>query len=96
MLTWGTAALFVLVALWIGISGRGTTAAFGGMFVDDGFSRFAKVVILLSAAAILILSSQLPGALGSAAPSDLGVLGRAWFARVNGVTVRRAWPHSAS
>ena len=34
----------------------------------------------LSAAAILILSSQLPGALGSPAPMDEGVLQRAWFA----------------
>lgn len=34
----------------------------------------------LSAAAILILCSQLPGALGSPAPLDEGVLQRAWFA----------------
>ncbi len=26
------------------------------MFVDDGFARFAKVVILLSAAAVLLMS----------------------------------------
>jgi SulP family sulfate permease len=54
-----------------------------------GFLRAGWVVYLmshammtgfLSAAAILILSSQLPGALGSAAPADAGVLGRAWFA----------------
>ncbi len=34
----------------------------------------------LSSAAILILSSQLPGALGSVAPAEMGVLQRAWFA----------------
>jgi hypothetical protein len=28
------------------------------MFVDDGFARFAKVVILLSAAAILLMSED--------------------------------------
>lgn len=37
----------------------------------------------LSAAAILILSTQLPGALGSPAPVDEGVLERAWFALSN-------------
>jgi NADH-quinone oxidoreductase subunit N len=30
--------------------------AFNGMFIDDGFARFAKVVILLSAAAVLVMS----------------------------------------
>ena len=33
--------------------GSGTREAFGGMFIDDGFARFAKVTILLSAAAVL-------------------------------------------
>lgn len=37
----------------------------------------------LSGAAILILSSQLPGALGSNAPVELGVLQRAWFALIH-------------
>jgi NADH-quinone oxidoreductase subunit N len=32
--------------------------AFGGMFVDDGFARFAKVVILLAAASILVMSQD--------------------------------------
>jgi NADH-quinone oxidoreductase subunit N len=56
LLTWLTAALFVLVALWIGMNGSGTQIAFGGMFVDDAFARFAKVTILLSAAAVLLMS----------------------------------------
>ena len=33
-----------------GVTGGGTRTAFGGMFNDDGFARFAKVTILLSAA----------------------------------------------
>ena len=56
MLTWATSAVLVAVGVWIGISGDGTQVAFGGMFVDDGFARFAKVVILLSAAAVLMMS----------------------------------------
>ncbi len=56
LLTWATSGLFVLLAVWIGINGQGTNIAFGGMFVDDGFARFAKVVILLSAAAVLLMS----------------------------------------
>lgn len=53
MLTWGTAALFLALALWIGTS-TGDRIAFGGLFVDDAFARFAKVVILVSAAAVLV------------------------------------------
>ncbi len=55
---WVTSALFVLLAIWIGFAGEGTNTAFGGAFVDDAFSRFAKVMILLSAAAILVLSQD--------------------------------------
>ena len=55
LLTWVTAGAFLLIAVWIGIDGAGTNMAFGGMFVDDAFSRFAKIVILLSAAAILLM-----------------------------------------
>lgn len=56
LLTWMTAGLFVLVAIAIGVNGQGTRIAFGGMFVDDGFARFAKVTILISAAAVLLIS----------------------------------------
>jgi NADH-quinone oxidoreductase subunit N len=55
-LTWLTAALFVGVAGWIAIRGGGTNVAFNGMFIDDGFARFAKVMILLSAACVLLMS----------------------------------------
>ena len=56
LLTWATAAMFVAIAVWIGVSGGGTQVAFNGMFVDDGFARFSKIVILGSAAAVLIMS----------------------------------------
>ena len=55
-LLWATSALFLAVAAWIGLQGSGTASAFGGMFVDDAFARFAKVTILLSAAAVLLMS----------------------------------------
>ena len=53
---WATVAVFIGLAAWIGMTGTGVNVAFGGMFVDDGFSRFAKVVILLSAASVLLMS----------------------------------------
>jgi NADH-quinone oxidoreductase subunit N len=40
------------------VTGQGTRVAFGGMFVDDAFARFAKVTILLSAAAVLLMSQD--------------------------------------
>ncbi|BBU56122.1 NADH-quinone oxidoreductase subunit N [Mameliella alba] len=56
LLVWITSALFLALAFWIGTTGEGTQVAFGGMFVNDGFARFAKVVILVSAGAVLLMS----------------------------------------
>ena len=58
MLTWVTAIVLAGVGLWIAASGSGTREAFGGAFVDDAFARFAKVTILLSAAAVLLISQD--------------------------------------
>ncbi|SHL67633.1 NADH dehydrogenase subunit N [Roseovarius litoreus] len=58
MLLWLTAALFTVMALWIGTTGQGTRTAFGGMFNDDAFSRFAKVTILLSTAAVMVMGQE--------------------------------------
>ncbi len=57
-LVWTTAGLMVALAVWIATSGSGTHEAFGGMFVDDGFSRFAKVVILVASAAVMIMGQE--------------------------------------
>lgn len=57
-LTWATAGLFVAVALYIGVGSTGDRSAFGGMFNDDSFARFGKVTILLSAAAVLLMSQD--------------------------------------
>lgn len=55
-LTWATSAVMVALALWISLGQTGTESGFGGMFTQDAFARFAKVTILLSAAAVLIIS----------------------------------------
>ena len=56
-LVWLTAAVMAVLAIWIGTTSDGSTqTAFGGMFIEDGFARFAKVTILLSASAVLVMS----------------------------------------
>ena len=57
-LTWLTVAVFVALAAWIGLGGEGSASAFGGMFKDDAFARFAKVTVLLGAAAVLAMSNE--------------------------------------
>ncbi|MEM9392553.1 MAG: NADH-quinone oxidoreductase subunit NuoN [Pseudomonadota bacterium] len=64
LLVWMTSAVFVVLALWIGLNGQGTNAAFGGMFIDDSFSRFAKILILVAAAAVLLMSQDYMAKLG--------------------------------
>lgn len=58
MLTWITAILMIIVAVWVGTGEDGTRDAFYGMFVNDDFSRFAKVVILVAAALVLVMSQE--------------------------------------
>ncbi|MBM3615287.1 MAG: NADH-quinone oxidoreductase subunit NuoN [Alphaproteobacteria bacterium] len=58
LLTWATAGLFVALALLIALRGSEGASAFGGMVVDDAFARFAKVVILISAAGVLFMSQD--------------------------------------
>ncbi|WP_299427409.1 NADH-quinone oxidoreductase subunit NuoN [uncultured Shimia sp.] len=58
MLTWLTAGVFAILAVWIGISGEGENIAFNGMFHDDAFSRFAKVAMLLAGAAVLVMGAD--------------------------------------
>jgi NADH-quinone oxidoreductase subunit N len=57
-LVWATAGLFVALALYIGAGGAGERMVFNGLFIDDPFARFAKVTILLSAAAVLVMSQD--------------------------------------
>ena len=57
LLVWITGGVMVILAVWIGTS-TGTKVAFEGAFVDDRFARFSKVTILLSAAAVLVMSQD--------------------------------------
>ena len=58
-LVYVTAGFFLAVAFFIGVTGEGTNSAFGGMLVDDAFARFAKVTVLVAAAAILLLGHDM-------------------------------------
>jgi NADH-quinone oxidoreductase subunit N len=55
---WLTALLLAIAGLWVGFQPEGTRLAFDGAFVSDGFARFSKVLILLTAAAGLALSAE--------------------------------------
>jgi len=57
-LMWLTAGLFLLLAMWIGISPAGTREAFNGLFVNDPVARFAKITILASAAAVMLMGQD--------------------------------------
>ncbi len=56
--TWVTAFIFILVAFLIIFSEEKTEIAFGGMFINDAFSRFSKIIILLSAAVVLVMGQE--------------------------------------
>ncbi|MCC6304037.1 MAG: NADH-quinone oxidoreductase subunit NuoN [Rhodobacteraceae bacterium] len=61
---WATAALLAALAVWIAAAGEGARTAFGGLFVDDAFARFAKVVLLAAAAAVLAMAAGVLGRRG--------------------------------
>jgi NADH-quinone oxidoreductase subunit N len=63
VIVWATAAVMIVLAFWIGATDE-TRTAFGGSFVDDAFSRFSKVVILLAGAAVLVMSVEYMGRRG--------------------------------
>jgi NADH-quinone oxidoreductase subunit N len=55
---WATAIVLVVLAAMIGFSTEGTKSAFNGAFIDDAFSRYAKVLFLLASAAVILLSKD--------------------------------------
>ncbi|SLN42483.1 NADH-quinone oxidoreductase subunit N [Roseivivax jejudonensis] len=57
-LVWVTSAVMLALAVWIATRGPGARTAFDGMFIADTFARFAKVTILVSAAAVLAMSQD--------------------------------------
>ena len=56
-LTWSTALFFIAVALVMAFGDTPDTTAFGGLIHVDGFGTFAKVVILISAAVVLVMGA---------------------------------------
>ena len=52
---WATAALMVLLALYSGAQGLDVKTAFNGMYISDPFAQFSKMVVLLSAAVVLVM-----------------------------------------
>ncbi len=57
LITWATAIVMAALAFMIA-SGAGAESAFGGSFQVDAYSRFAKVAILLAAAAVLVVGQS--------------------------------------
>ncbi|MGY6547512.1 MAG: NADH-quinone oxidoreductase subunit NuoN [Roseinatronobacter sp.] len=55
---YATAAVMVLLALFVGAKGLDERTAFNGMYLADGFSHFSKMIILLSAAVVLVMGKS--------------------------------------
>lgn len=55
-ITFVTAGLMVVTGIWMLFDGSPSETAFNKMFIDDAFSRYAKALVLLSSAAVLIMS----------------------------------------
>jgi len=58
MIFWLTAIVLVVLAVIIAVAPAGAKTAFNGAFIDDGFSRYAKVVMLVASAVIILLSKD--------------------------------------
>lgn len=58
VITWATAGVMIALGIWIAFSPMANRAAFNGAFIDDGFSRFAKVLMLWASAIMLVLSQD--------------------------------------
>ncbi|UXU75201.1 MULTISPECIES: NADH-quinone oxidoreductase subunit NuoN [unclassified Paracoccus (in: a-proteobacteria)] len=57
-LLWTTVGVLLLIAAMIGMGGRADATSFHDMFIDDGFSRFSKVVMLIAGAAVMAVSAD--------------------------------------
>ena len=55
-ITFVTAGLMVITGIWMLFDGSPSETAFNKMFIDDAFSRYAKALVLLSSAAVLVMS----------------------------------------
>ena len=57
-LVWLTSFVFLGLCLWIGFATTGSKTAFNDAFIDDAFSRYAKVALLLASAMVLMISKD--------------------------------------
>ncbi|TVP71983.1 MAG: NADH-quinone oxidoreductase subunit NuoN [Rhodobacteraceae bacterium] len=55
---WATAGLMVLLALLVGSKGLAPVVAFNGMYLADAFAHFTKMIILISAAIVLVMGQS--------------------------------------
>ncbi|WBU60721.1 NADH-quinone oxidoreductase subunit NuoN [Paracoccus albus] len=55
---WATVAVLLALAFYVEVGVAPEGEAFYGMFISDAFSRFSKIVILLSAAAVVAMSAD--------------------------------------
>lgn len=58
ILLWATSAVMVGIGLWIGFSQGEPQSAFDGAIVVDDFARYAKMLILFAAAAVMLMSER--------------------------------------
>ena len=52
-----TAVVIILIAVLVAGSSQSVETAFSETFTNDGFARFAKILILISASVVLVMSS---------------------------------------
>lgn len=55
---WASVLALLVAGFYVGFADRPQQMSFFGMFADDAFARFAKVTVLLSAAAVLAMSAD--------------------------------------
>ena len=55
IMLWLAAAAMAAAALWIALLPSADASAFAGIYADDAFARYAKVIILLSASLTLLI-----------------------------------------
>lgn len=61
---WATAGLMVLLALFVGSKGLEARTAFNGMYLGDAFAHFSKMIILISAAVVMVMGQSYMAARG--------------------------------
>lgn len=58
LIVWLTAGVMLLLAVVVGVGSGDPRPVFGGLMTDDYFSRFARILILVSGAAVLLMGQD--------------------------------------